>query len=105
MGTTGEPAERGGFRWELVALLMGGLLLFMGYQVWRRIRDVDPLERCAAAYDHVHTAVDSGLVDRIDVRWPGPRDRTNCGALRAGGRLQTLPRRPGGGQLPPRPQP
>lgn len=102
---TESTEERGGFRWELLALLMGALLLFMGYQVWRRVQGVDPRVRCASAYQNVHTAVDSGLVDRIGVRWPRHEDRTTCGALRGEGRLENLPRRPGAGFLPPRPQP
>ena len=105
-GAPGPPPETGGvFRWEVLALLMGGLLLFLGYQLWRRIQDVDPLQRCAGAYENVHTAVDTGLVDGIEVRWPQRADRTTCGALRAAGQLSRLPRRPGGGLLPPRPQP
>ena len=105
-----QPAtegERGGgvFRWEAVALFMGALLLFLAFQLWRRIRDVDPLQRCAGSYENVHTAVDSGLVDRIPVRWPDRATRTTCGALRTGGELERLPRRQRGGLLPPRPQP
>jgi hypothetical protein len=93
------------FKWELLPLVMGGLLLFLGWQLWRRIRDVDPLQRCASAYENVHTAVDSGLVDRMAVRWPERADRTSCGELRSAGRLNRLPRRQGGaGLLPPRPE-
>jgi hypothetical protein len=84
---------------------MGVLLLLLAVQLWQRIRNVDPLQRCAAAYENVHTAVDSGLVDGIAVRWPARSDRTSCGALRAAGHLQHIPRRQGSGLLPPRPQP
>lgn len=100
-----ETGSRGVFRWELLAVLMAGLLLFLGVQLWRRIRDVDPLQRCVSAYENVHTAIDSGLVDRMAVRWPDRSDRTTCGALRSAGRLERLPRRGGPGLLPPRPQP
>jgi hypothetical protein len=92
------------FRWEVLALLMAGLLLFLGVQLWRRIRDVDSLQRCVSAYENVHTAVDSGLVDRMPVRWPDRSARTTCGALQSAGRLERLPRRGGPGLLPPRPQ-
>lgn len=101
-----EPlsAGRGAFRWELVVLVMGALLLFLAYQLWRRIQDVDQRQRCQGAYENVHTAVDSGLVDGIVVRWPDRDTRTTCGALRRSGELSRLPRRqPGGGLMPPRP--
>jgi hypothetical protein len=104
-GDDGAASSRGGFRWELLAVLMASLLLFLGVQLWRRIRDVDPLQRCASAYENVHTAVDSGLVDGIAVRSPDQPGRTTCGALRGAGRLERLPRRTGPGLLPPRPQP
>ena len=72
---------------------MGALLFFLGFQMWRRIQNVDPRQRCESAYENVHTAVDSGLVDRIEVGWPQRADRTTCGALRLKGELMRLPRR------------
>jgi hypothetical protein len=104
-----EPAGREArsprpFKWELLALMMAALLLLLGVQLWRRIRDVDPLQRCASAYENVHTAVDSGLVDRMAVRWPTRADHSTCGKLRSAGRLERVPRRGGPGLLPPKPQ-
>jgi hypothetical protein len=96
-------AGRRTLRWELVVVFMALLLLFLGFQLWRRIQGVDPRLRCAGAYENVHTAVDSSLVDGISVHWPDRATRTTCGQLRASGALETLPRRPQGGILPPRP--
>lgn len=84
---------------------MCALMLLLGVQLWRRLDRIDPVRRCASAYEGVHTAVDSGLVDRIEVRWPDRQTRTTCGALRTSGELDRLPKRqPGGGMLPPRPR-
>jgi hypothetical protein len=97
--------RRGTFRWEVVAGIMALLLLLLSFQLWRRIRSVDPRQRCAGAYQNVHTAVDTTLVDGIEVGWPERTDRTTCGALRAAGELDRIPvRAPGGGVLPPPPQ-
>lgn len=101
---TGPPAETGAFRWEWVAVLMAALLVLLTFQLWRRVRDVDPLQRCAGAYENVHTALDTSLVDRIEVRRPDRAGRTTCGELRAAGELERLPRTRGpAGVLPPRP--
>lgn len=85
---------------------MAGLLLLLAVQLWRRLESVDPLQRCVGAYENVHTAVDSSLVDGIAVRWPDRQTHTTCGALRDAGELARVPkRRPtGGGMLPPPPQ-
>lgn len=101
-----DSVDRGFFRWHIVVALMAGLLLLLGVQLWRRLERVDPLQRCVGAYEGVHTAVDSSLVDRIVVRWPDRDTRTTCGALRSGGQLDRVPRRApsGGGLLPPPPQ-
>jgi hypothetical protein len=102
-----EPREeRRFFKWELIVVFMGGLMLLLAFQLWRRLDRVDPLLRCAGAYEGVHTAVDSSLVDRISVRWPDRDTRTTCGALREAGELARLPRRQptGGGIMPPRPR-
>ena len=102
-----ETAEttQGFFRWELVVLIMGGLLLLLAFQLWRKLDNVDPLRNCAGKYDNVHTAVDTSLVDGIVVRWPDRETKTTCGALRRAGELQNVPRpRPtGGGIMPPPP--
>lgn len=103
------PEDGGGsgfFRWQIVVLAMAGLLLLMAVQLWRRLDRIDPLQRCVGAYEGVHTALDSSLVDRIGVRWPDRETRTTCGALRTGGQLDRVPRRDpgGGGLLPPPPR-
>lgn len=101
-----DGEERRHFRWEWIVVLMAGLLLLLGVQLWRRLDSVDPLQRCVGAYDNVHTAVDSSLVDRITVRWPDRQTRTTCGVLREAGELARVPkRRPtGGGIMPPPPR-
>lgn len=98
-----QDEQRGCFRWELVVAFMALLLVMLGYQLYRKLEGVDPLQRCKGAYDNVHTAVDTSLVDGIAVRVADTR--TTCGALRHGGQLDSLaPRGPqGGGLMPPPP--
>lgn len=97
--------DRRTFKWQYLAVVLAGMMVFLGFQLWRRLENVDPLRRCVGAYVNVHTAVDSSMVDRMRVRSNDGRGKITCGELRSRGALRNVPRQPsGGGLLPPRPQ-
>lgn len=94
-----EQKEPRGFRFEWVVALLTIVMGILAYSLWMRIQQVDPLRRCADAFESSYTAVDTTLVDRMKVT-DSTGVRTTCGALRESGAIDQLPRRqlrrPGG---------
>jgi hypothetical protein len=80
-----------GCRFALGAILILVAMLMLCGVLWRRVHQVDPLQRCAVAYKSSYTAVDTTLVDRIKVRTPDGQGRTTCGRLREEGRVNHVP--------------
>ncbi len=94
-GGTTDGIERSrlpGCRSLVVMAMMVGLIVLLASILWQRIRQVDPVRRCANAYNSSHTPIDTTLVDRINVRTPDGTARTTCGELRQGGVVDRLPR-------------
>jgi hypothetical protein len=90
-----------------VLIFMSALVMsVLAITLWKRLTGVDPLVRCAAAYESSYTAVDTSLVDRIKVNKPNTKIRTTCRELRLNGAINSVPRdklrakrpRPGAGQ-------
>ena len=92
--------EARGFRFEIVVVLLTIVMAVLAYSLYIRVQQVDPVRRCADAYESSYTAVDTTLVDRMKVRNTEGGGRTTCAALRASGAIDQLPRRqlkrPGG---------
>ena len=80
-----------GFRFIFVATLALFVMFILAAILWQRIRSVDPVRRCANAYNSSHTAIDTTLVDRINVRTPDGAGRTTCAELRHSGLVDRLP--------------
>ena len=95
-----EQGEPRGFRFEIVVVLLTIVMGVLAASLYVRIQRVDPVRRCADAYESSYTAVDTTLVDRMKVRKRDGGGRTTCAVLRAGGAIDSLPRRqlrrPGG---------
>ena len=94
-----EPEPRG-FRFEIVVVILTIVMVVLFVLLIVRIREVDPVRRCADAYESSYTAVDTTLVDRMKVRNRDGGGRTTCAAVRESGAIDSLPRRqirrPGG---------
>ncbi|MEO5510330.1 MAG: hypothetical protein ABIS27_06840 [Longimicrobiales bacterium] len=82
-----------GCRFIIGATLILSVMLLLCSILWKRVRQVDPLQRCSTAYKSSYTAVDTTLVDRIRVRTPQGDGRTTCGQLREAGRVNHVPPR------------
>jgi hypothetical protein len=82
-----------GCRFILVSTAMIFVMFILATILWQRIRSVDPLRRCEAAYNSSYTPVDTSLVDQIKVRTPDGEGRTTCGELRATGLIDQLPKK------------
>jgi hypothetical protein len=89
----GQGSKVGGFHW--MGLFVVGFLLmgFLSLTLWHRVMQVDPVQRCADAYESSYTKVDTTLVDRMSVRSPTGGPHTTCGVLRLNGSVDKLPRR------------
>lgn len=83
----------GGFRWQIIPVIMVVFMALLATILWRRVQQVDPVQRCADAYESSYTAIDTTLVDRMRVRAPDGNGRTSCGVLRLNGTVNTVPRR------------
>jgi hypothetical protein len=95
-----EESEPRGFRFEIVVAILTIVMVVLAASLYVRIQQVDPVRRCADAYESSYTAVDTTLVDRMKVKKRDGRGRTTCAAVRASGAIDSLPRRqirrPGG---------
>jgi hypothetical protein len=95
-GEDGETAADSGkilagCRFIFVTAMALFVMFILATILWLRIRNVDPVRRCANAYNSSYTAIDTTLVDRINVRTPDGAGRTTCAELRHGGLIDRLP--------------
>jgi hypothetical protein len=89
---SGDPRS-GGFIWQIIPVLMLVIIGLLAMTLYRRVAAVDPVRRCADAYESSYTPVDTTLVDRIKVRTLDRTSHTTCGELRASGAVRMLPKR------------
>ena len=88
-----EESEPRGFRFEIVVAILTIIMVVLAASLYVRIQQVDPVRRCADAYESSYTAVDTTLVDRMKVRNRNGGGRTTCAELRERGAIDSLPRR------------
>jgi hypothetical protein len=81
-----------GYVWHALIVVGTIAMLLMVFSLWRRVRQINPVERCAHAYWSSYTAVDTGLVDAMKVRSPDGNGHTTCEVLRKNGAVNTVPR-------------
>lgn len=89
----GDEPQSGGFIWQIIPVLMLIIMGLLAMSLYRRVAMVDPVRRCADAFESSYNPTDTMLSDRIKVRTPDRAGHTTCGQLRASGALHLLPKR------------
>jgi hypothetical protein len=87
-----EPASSTGYVWHAMVTVSTLAMILLALSLWRRMRLIDPVERCAHAYWSSYNPVDTMLVDRMKVRAPDGNGRTTCEVLRKNGAINRVPK-------------